>query len=70
VGALEQCLRSLIARSPDGLPEGDDTEITTYDSLDVSQRQARHSSYLAGKQWAVYVCLAAFFAARGAPSPR
>jgi hypothetical protein len=64
-GVLEQCLRSLIARAPDGLPDGEEDEITTYDSLDASLRQARGSSYLAGKQWAAYVCLAAFFAARG-----
>ncbi len=67
LGALEQCLESLLARSPDGLPVGSD--ITTYDSLGPSLRQAQRSSYLAGKQWAAYVCLAAFLAARGREAP-
>jgi xylan 1,4-beta-xylosidase len=48
----------------DRMPAGGE-EITTYDSLDASLRQARRSSYLAGKQWAAYVCLEAFFAHRG-----
>jgi xylan 1,4-beta-xylosidase len=69
---LERCLRSLVARSPGGVPRvetdrrgADGEEITTFDSLDASLRQARRSSYLAGKQWAACVSLAAFFGARG-----
>jgi hypothetical protein len=70
--ALAQCLRSLIARAPDGIPAVETDrlpaggeEITTYDSLDDSLRRARGSSYLAGKQWAAAIALAAFFARRG-----
>jgi hypothetical protein len=52
-------LASIAARDRDGLvsaeteltgPYGD--EITTFDALDPSLRRARHSGYLAGKQWA------------------
>jgi hypothetical protein len=68
-GTLEQCLASLLARSPDGVPAGEDEDITTYDSLDASLRQVRSSTYLAGKQWAACVCLSAFFAARGRDTP-
>jgi hypothetical protein len=71
---LERCLRSIVARGPDGIPgvdtdrmPADGEEITTYDSLDPSLRQARRSTYLAGKQWAAYVALAAFFGGRGRP---
>jgi xylan 1,4-beta-xylosidase len=75
---LEACLAAMVARDArapaerDGImgvetdrmpPDGE--EITTYDSLDPALRQARHSSYLAGKQWAAYVCLEAFLAHRG-----
>lgn len=59
---LERCLRSLIARSPDGAPTGTDEEITTYDALSPALRQARGSTYLAGKQWAACAALGAFFA--------
>ncbi len=37
------------------------SEITTYDSLDVSLGQARHNLYLAVKCWGVYVGLAALY---------
>ena len=74
VQTLEACLTSLVNRDDsdpgarDGImsletdkegPNG--SEITTYDSLDPSLGQARHSAYLTGKQWAAYVCLAKFF---------
>ena len=38
------------------------SEITTYDSLDVSLGQARNNIYLAGKCWAAYVALEKVFA--------
>ncbi len=71
---LEDCLTSLVNRDDyrpakrDGVmsmetdregPNG--REITTYDALDPSLGQARHSAYLTGKQWAAYVCLAKLF---------
>jgi hypothetical protein len=62
---LARCLRSLIARAPDGVPSSGEEEITTYDSLDDSLRRARGSSYLSGKQWAAAAALATFFARRG-----
>jgi len=37
------------------------SEITTYDSLDVSLGQARHNLYLAVRCWGIYVGLAALF---------
>jgi hypothetical protein len=62
---LKACLRSLVARSPGGVPAGDDEEITTYDSLSPALRRARGSSYLAGKQWAACAALGRFLAGRG-----
>lgn len=38
------------------------TEITTYDSLDVSLGQSRNNIYMAGKCWAIYVALEQLFA--------
>ena len=37
------------------------SEITTYDSLDLSLGQARNNLYLAVKTWAAYVCLRPIF---------
>ena len=39
----------------------DGSEITTYDSLDVSLGQARNNLYLAVKAWGAFVSLACFF---------
>lgn len=78
--ALDDCLTSMVNRDDsdpakrDGVmsletdhegPNG--REITTYDALDPSLGQARHSAYVTGKQWAAYVCLAKFFDAHGRP---
>ena len=41
------------------------SEITTYDSLDISLGQARNNLYLAVKGWGVYVGLAALFTRLG-----
>ncbi|SDW47356.1 Glycosyl hydrolase family 52 [Alicyclobacillus hesperidum] len=73
----EQCLTSLLHRDhPDpekrngvmGL-DSDRTmggsEITTYDSLDVSLGQARNNLYLASKTWAAYLALSRSFARAG-----
>ncbi|OYD08787.1 glycoside hydrolase family 52 protein [Paludifilum halophilum] len=43
------------------------SEITTYDSLDVSLGQARNNIYLTGKIWASYVALEKLFAENGKP---
>jgi hypothetical protein len=37
------------------------SEITTYDSIDISLGQARNNLYSAVKAWAAYVCLEALF---------
>ena len=70
---FERCLESLLKRdNPDprqrtGIMALDSSrcsggsEITTYDSLDVSLGQARNNLYLAVKCWGVYVGLAALF---------
>lgn len=74
---IQSCFRSMLNRDhPDpeqrnGLMSLDSTrteggaEITTYDSLDVSLGQSRGNIYMAGKCWAVYVGLEAFFGKRG-----
>ncbi|MFA9557866.1 glycoside hydrolase family 52 protein [Evansella sp. AB-rgal1] len=74
---FEKCLDSMIHRDH---PESDKrngimsldstrvmggTEITTYDSLDVSLGQARNNIYLAGKCWASYVALEKIFTENG-----
>jgi len=47
------------------------SEITTYDSLDVSLGQARNNLYLAVKAWSAFVCLEALFVRiEGASSSR
>ena len=66
---LAACLSSLIARDAngDGVMDRDSdrcaggSEITTYDSLDVSLGQARNNLYLAVKAWSAFVCLEARF---------
>jgi hypothetical protein len=66
---LSACLRSLLARDAngDGVMDRDSdrcaggSEITTYDSLDVSLGQSRNSLYLAVKTWSAYVCVEALF---------
>ena len=66
---LSSCLESLIARDEngDGIMDRDSdrceggTEITTYDSLDISLGQARNNLYLAVKSWSAFVCLEALF---------
>lgn len=74
---FEKCFQSLLNRDhPDpkkrrGLMQLDSTrcaggsEITTYDSLDVSLGQARNNIYLAGKTWASYLGLEKLFRERG-----
>jgi hypothetical protein len=44
------------------------SEITTYDSLDISLGQARNNLYLAVKAWAAFVCLEALFLRIDGPS--
>jgi hypothetical protein len=81
LGTFEACLASLLNRDDsdpskrDGVTTLESSltgvqghEITTYDALDASLGPARRSAYLAGKQWAAYVCLAKLFAAHGRPS--
>jgi hypothetical protein len=70
---FEKCLTSLLQRDHpdpklrDGVMSLDSSrceggsEITTYDSLDVSLGQARNNLYLAVKCWGVYVGLEALF---------
>lgn len=63
------CLNSLVARDKnnDGIMDVDTSrcengsEITTYDSLDVSLGQARNNLYLGVKTWAAYVLLNKIF---------
>ena len=73
---FEKCFQSLLNRDhPDpahrrGLMQLDSTrcaggsEITTYDSLDVSLGQARNNIYLASKTWASYLGMEKLFRAR------
>lgn len=70
---FHQCLESLLRRDHpeprqrDGVMSTDSSrcaggsEITTYDSLDISLGQARNNLYLVVKCWGVYVGLAALF---------
>jgi len=66
---LSSCLASIRARDAngDGVMDRDSdrcsggSEITTYDSLDISLGQARNNLYLAVKAWAALVCLEALF---------
>jgi hypothetical protein len=66
---LSACLASIRARDAngDGVMDRDSdrcsggSEITTYDSLDISLGQARNNLYLAVKAWAALVCLEALF---------
>ena len=67
---FEAILSSLIARDQngDGIMDTDSSrcedgsEITTYDSLDMSLGQARNNLYLAVKAWGTFLCLATLFA--------
>jgi hypothetical protein len=62
---FDKCYESLLARDlnndgiidTDSLRCGTGSEITTYDSLDISLGQARNNLYLAVKTWAAYVCM-------------
>ena len=64
---LAACLHSLLARDAngDGVMDRDSdrcaggSEITTYDSLDISLGQARNNLYLAVKAWSAFVCVEA-----------
>jgi xylan 1,4-beta-xylosidase len=66
---LSACLASIRARDAngDGVMDRDSdrcaggSEITTYDSLDISLGQARNNLYLAVKAWSALVCLGALF---------
>lgn len=66
---FQECLDSLASRDKnnDGIMDidssrcGDGSEITTYDSLDVSLGQARNNLYLGLKSWAAYVLLHRIF---------
>jgi hypothetical protein len=66
---LASCLASIRARDAngDGVMDRDSdrcaggSEITTYDSLDISLGQARNNLYLAVKAWSALVCLEALF---------
>jgi hypothetical protein len=74
---IEACFQSLLHRDHpnpakrDGIMSLDSSrteggsEITTYDSLDVSLGQARRNIYLAGKTWACYVALEKIFGDSG-----
>lgn len=75
---LAACLSSLLARDAngDGVMDRDSdrcaggSEITTYDSLDISLGQARNNLYLAVKAWSAFVCLEALLTRMdGSPSP-
>ncbi|SKA74220.1 Glycosyl hydrolase family 52 [Clostridium sp. USBA 49] len=65
INIFEECFKSLISRDKnnDGIMDVDSSrcesgsEITTYDSLDVSLGQARNNLYLGMKSWAAYVLL-------------
>jgi len=66
---LAACLNSIRARdgNADGVMDRDSdrcaggSEITTYDSLDLSLGQARNNLYLAVKGWSALVCLERLF---------
>jgi hypothetical protein len=66
---FKQCFESLVLRDSnfDGIMDVDSercksgSEITTYDSLDVSLGQARNNLYLGVKTWAAYVVLNCMF---------
>ncbi len=66
---LADCLGSMVARDAngDGVMDRDSdrcaggSEITTYDSLDISLGQARNNLYLAVKAWSAFVCLESLF---------
>ncbi len=66
---LASCLASIRARDAngDGVMDRDSdrceggSEITTYDSIDISLGQARNNLYSAVKAWAAYVCLESLF---------
>lgn len=73
---LHACLESLMRRdgpederdgvmSLDSVRCGTGQEITTYDTLDASLRQARAGIYLAVKTWAAYLALSRCFDALG-----
>lgn len=75
---LAACLDSIRARDEngDGVMDRDSdrcaggSEITTYDSLDLSLGQARNNLYLAVKGWSALVCLGSLFGKLdGADSP-
>jgi hypothetical protein len=62
---LAACLNSILARDAngDGVMDRDSdrcaggSEITTYDSLDISLGQARNNLYLAVKAWSAFICV-------------
>ena len=70
---FEAILDSLMARDQngDGVMDVDSSrceqgsEITTYDSLDVSLGQARNNLYLAVKAWGTFICLSSLFTSMG-----
>lgn len=76
---FKDCLESMLNRDHpdpeqrDGIMSLDSSrtlggsEITTYDSLDVSLGQSRNNIYLAGKCWACYVALEKIFSEEGEP---
>jgi hypothetical protein len=67
------CMDSVVARdaNEDGIMDVDSSrcisgsEITTYDSLDVSLGQSRNNLYLGVKTWASYVVLSSIFKIKG-----
>lgn len=69
INIFKECFKSLINRdkNKDGIMDLDSSrcesgsEITTYDSLDVSLGQARNNLYLGIKSWAAYVILKRIF---------
>lgn len=69
INIFVQCFKSLTARDKnnDGIMDIDSSrceegsEITTYDSLDVSLGQARNNLYLGVKSWAAYVLFEKIF---------
>ncbi|MFA6291123.1 MAG: glycoside hydrolase family 52 protein [Victivallales bacterium] len=77
IAIFEKCLTSMLNRD-NPVPEERNgvmaldssrtmqgTEITTYDSLDVSLGQSRNNLYLAVKSWASYVALEKIFVSTG-----
>lgn len=73
INIFADCLDSLMARDKnnDGIMDVDSSrcqngsEITTYDSLDVSLGQARNNLYLGVKTWSAYVLLYGLFKENG-----